>query len=67
MICQKCGKCVALNHTYVFRFTGLLLPVDAIWITCKPCAESEYAYAIENFGEITKRSLKIYPAIKEED
>lgn len=54
MICQKCGKCVDLKHTYLFRFSGKSVPINASWIICKPCAYSEYEYCLKTFGEIAK-------------
>lgn len=61
MICQKCGKYVPLEDTYVVEFKGKLLPINANWIACAYCANEVVLSCYECFGkEYTDHYLKIY-------
>jgi len=61
MICQRCGKCMTPDNMFIVHFKGILLPVDAKWISCDLCAAGLKREVSENFSDKTLRSLKIYP------
>lgn len=60
MICQSCGKCMAPDNMFIVHFKGILLPVDAKWITCDLCSADIKREVSEKFSGKTLRSLKIY-------
>ena len=40
MICQSCGKCIPLRDTWILKFHGNLISINATWIACKNCCNN---------------------------
>ena len=48
------------DDMFIVHFKGILLPVDAKWIACDLCAAILKREVLEEFSDITLRSLNIY-------
>lgn len=66
MICQSCGKCISLQNTFIIKFKGTLLKINAIWIACEDCSISQMIELYDKFPSYyVDKHVRCYKAIND--